>query len=223
MKRVLARTRGAERARRRFLRHFPRGFRDRTYLEWERHHKDAAHEAWLEELGHLELERLIHARAYDVLAARAVRIEEMTSLLFSFEKLALRDAIAEPEGARAFSEGLHQLLYGADTLSVRFERWCEAIAAMPRKQSRVLSWPAATVFGMLAQPRDHIFFKPGVTQVAAERWGFPLAYHPRPGWAGYQQLLAFAASVRRDIRDLGPRDMFDVQSFLWVLGSDEYD
>lgn len=223
MKRVLARTRGAERARRRFLRHFPRGFRDRTYLEWERHHKDVAHEAWMEELPHLEVERLIAAQAYDVMAQRAVRIEEQTSLLFSFEKLALRDAISEPAGARAFSEGLHTLLYGAESLSSRFEHWCEAVASLPRRQTRVLSWPAVTVFGMLAQPREHIFFKPGVTQIAAERYGFPLAYHPRPSWAGYQQLLAFAATIRRDIRDLNPRDMFDVQSFMWVLGCDEYD
>jgi len=35
-------------------------------------------------------------------------------------------------------------------------------------------------------------------------------------------LLEFAARVRRDTRDLGPRDMIDAQSFIWVQGSDEY-
>jgi len=28
--------------------------------------------------------------------------------------------------------------------------------------------------------------------------------------------------VRRDLKDLRPRDMIDLQSFLWVQGSDEY-
>jgi hypothetical protein len=28
--------------------------------------------------------------------------------------------------------------------------------------------------------------------------------------------------VRRDLRDLRPRDMIDLQSFIWVQGSDEY-
>ena len=28
--------------------------------------------------------------------------------------------------------------------------------------------------------------------------------------------------VRPHLRDLRPRDMIDIQSFLWVLGSDEY-
>jgi len=30
-------------------------------------------------------------------------------------------------------------------------------------------------------------------------------------------------TVRRDLRDLRPRDMIDIQSFLWVQGSSEYD
>jgi len=34
--------------------------------------------------------------------------------------------------------------------------------------------------------------------------------------------LEFAATVRRDLRDLKPRDMIDLQSFMWVQGSDEY-
>ena len=33
----------------------------------------------------------------------------------------------------------------------------------------------------------------------------------------------FANKVRRDVRDMKPRDMIDIQSFLWVQGSDEYE
>ena len=33
----------------------------------------------------------------------------------------------------------------------------------------------------------------------------------------------FAETVRRDVRDLRPRDMIDLQSFIWVQGSDEYE
>lgn len=33
--------------------------------------------------------------------------------------------------------------------------------------------------------------------------------------------LQFAETVRRDLRDLRPRDMIDAQSFLWVQGSEE--
>jgi len=61
-----------------------------------------------------------------------------------------------------------------------------------------------------------------VTRAAATRLGVELPYASRPSWPHYQALLAFVGAVRRDIRDLRPRDMIDLQSFLWVQGSDEY-
>ena len=39
----------------------------------------------------------------------------------------------------------------------------------------------------------------------------------------YACLLAFAEQVRTDQRALRPRDMIDLQSFIWVQGSDEYE
>jgi hypothetical protein len=86
----------------------------------------------------------------------------------------------------------------------------------------VLTWPIATVFGFIAQPKTHLFIKPNVTKRAAEAYGAPFEYQSRPNWATYSNALNLAAHVRRDQRDLGPRDMIDVQSFLWVQGSDEY-
>ena len=57
---------------------------------------------------------------------------------------------------------------------------------------------------------------------AAEAYGYPFDYAPRPSFATYASLLAFGRTVRRDLADLAPRDQIDIQSFLWVLGSDEY-
>ena len=62
-----------------------------------------------------------------------------------------------------------------------------------------------------------------VCRKAAELYGFPFEYESRPNWKTYSQLLRFAKTVRRDLQDLQPRDMIDIQSFLWVLGSSEYD
>ena len=50
----------------------------------------------------------------------------------------------------------------------------------------------------------------------------PFDYVSRPNWATYKAYLDLAATVRRAIRDMRPRDMIDIQSFLWVQGSDEY-
>jgi hypothetical protein len=71
-------------------------------------------------------------------------------------------------------------------------------------------------------PDRHIFLKPNVTRTAARRYGYPFQYGSRPAWEVYADLLAFAGVVRKDIADLQPKDMIDIQSFLWVLGSDEY-
>ena len=214
----------ALRCRKKFLGVFPGGFRDGTYLDWERNYKIAAHERWTELLPAREFRRLLQAGAFDEIARRAVTIESRTNLLFSFEKMALRDAVRPPEGARAFATGLFEFLHGSSRGSrSAFERWCETLDSLPRRQTRVLTWPLATVFGFIAQPERHIFLKPNVTRRAAEAYGFDFRYRSRPNWETYQSLLEFAEQVRRDQAALHPLDMIDLQSFIWVQGSDEYD
>lgn len=143
-------------------------------------------------------------------------------MIFSFEKMALRDAVKPRSGARAFAEGLYEFLHGAAPLERRFGDWVDVVAALPRQQTRVLTWPLVTVFGFIAQPQSHMFLKPKVTRVAAREYGFDFQYASTPNWNTYASLLAFAEQVRRDQRDLKPRDMIDLQSFIWVQGSDEY-
>jgi hypothetical protein len=215
----------ALRCRRKFLRFFPGGFSDETYIDWERDYKWEAHERWEEALGQAEFRRLLRAREFAEVAARAVRVEQRTrySMLFSFEKMALRDAVKSAEGARTFSEGIYDLLYGAGSVERRFKKWIEAVASLPRRQTRVLTWPMVTVWGFLAQPQTHIFLKPNVTRTAARAYGFDFQYRSRPNWETYLSLLEFAELIRRDQRDLKPRDMIDLQSFIWVQGSDEYE
>jgi hypothetical protein len=57
---------------------------------------------------------------------------------------------------------------------------------------------------------------------AAEAYAFDLRYSPTPGWETYGSILDLARTVRRDLEGLSPRDQIDVQSFLWIIGSDEY-
>lgn len=215
---------GAERCRRKFLKFFPGGFADETYLDWERDYKWATHERWDAALDRKEFGRLLEAGAYDEIAARAVRVEQQSrySMIFSFEKMALRDAVKPVEGAAAFATGLFEFLYGKGTLEQRFSQWVDVVAALPRRQTRVLTWPLVTVFGFIAQPEAHTFLKPTVTRIAAKKYGFDLEYASRPNWNTYHSLLQFARRVREDLSDLHPRDMIDIQSFMWVQGSDEY-
>jgi len=211
-----------EGARRKFLRMFPEGFRDETYLAWERNYKWEAHEEWVAALNRENFRAQLSVGAHREIAAKAVKIESGRSLLFSFEKMALRDAVRSDAGAKRFAEGLFDFLYGQETLEHRFESWVAAIERLPRKQTRVLTWPLVTVFGFIAQPETHIFLKPNTTKEAARKLALNLDYKSRPNWATYKSYLEMAEVTRKRIRDLRPRDMIDIQSFLWVQGSDEY-
>jgi hypothetical protein len=204
------------RCRRKFLHYFPGGFRDPTYLEWERDYKVAAHRAWRARVEPALAADPTHA------AAEAVKVESRTNLLFSYEKMALRDAVKTPASARAFAQALTAFLEGPGPPAARFDAWCAALGDLPRPGTRVVTWPVVTVFGFLAQPKRHLFLKPRVTQRAAEAYDFPFAYASRPSYATYESLLEFGRRVRADLADLAPRDQVDIQSFLWVLGSDEY-
>jgi hypothetical protein len=211
------------RARRKFLKFFPDGFQDQTYLDWERNYKWEAHEAWEERLSDEAFRARLEEGDFTGIAADAVRIESRTNLLFSFEKMALRDALSPGGAARVFALGLYEWLYGDGEDHVRFEQWIVTIGALPRRQTRVLTWPLITVFGFLGRPYVHMFLKPNVTRRAAFELGFDFKYRTQPDWETYDSLLEFAREVKRDTRDLRPRDMIDVQSFIWVQGSDSYD
>ena len=213
----------ALRCRRKFLRFFPGGFADETYVDWERGYKWQAHERWMDVLGPSSFRDLLRQRRFSDIAAHAVSIESRTNLLFSFEKMALRDAVKSAAGAEAFATGLYDFLHGRAGDERRFEQWCEVVGSLPRRQTRVLTWPVVTVFGFIAQPDRHMFLKPNVTRVAAGEYGVDFAYASRPNWMTYASLLDFAMRVRADQRDLEPKDMIDAQSFIWVQGSDEYE
>ncbi|HJQ20639.1 MAG TPA: hypothetical protein VJ867_09845 [Gemmatimonadaceae bacterium] len=212
----------ARRCRRKFLKFFPGGFRDETYVDWERGYKWEAYERWCAALRRGAFRSLLDAGDYTMVAKHAVSIESRTNLLFSFEKMALRDAVKSPAGAKAFAEGLWAFLHGSGSDEDRFNTWVETVEQLPRVQTRVLTWPIVTVFGFIAQPERHIFLKPNVTKTAAAAYDFPFEYASRPNWRSYVSLIEFAEQVREDQRDLGPRDMIDLQSFIWVQGSDEY-
>ncbi|MDB6053910.1 MAG: hypothetical protein JWN25_1433 [Verrucomicrobiales bacterium] len=208
--------------RQKFLKFFPEGFYDPKYLAWERDYKVNSHRKWRQELEQESFAKLLALRKFSEIALKAVRAESSTNLLFSFEKMALRDALKSETGAKGFATGLFDWLYGSGAEEERFEKWVGQVEKLPRKQTRVLTWPMVTVFGFLAEPASQIFLKPMVTKAAAQAYGIEWNYISRPNWETYRQLLEFAKLLKKELRDLKPRDMIDIQSFIWVLGSEEY-
>ncbi len=136
--------------------------------------------------------------------------------------MALRDAVKSTEGAKVFAHGLFDYVYGSGVLKERFEQFTETLNSLPRIQTRGLTWPMQTIFGFLGNPAEHIFLKPRVTQIAAEKYHFNFQYRSRLNWNTYQSLLDFAEQIKQDMNVYQPKDYIDLQSFLWVMGSEEY-
>ncbi|HEV7783531.1 MAG TPA: hypothetical protein VGO58_19790 [Chitinophagaceae bacterium] len=207
---------------RKFLYYFSGGYQGKKFIAWERDYKWNAHLIWKEQLNKQAFKKLLDDGAYLEIAKRAVTLESKTNLLFSFEKIALRDAVKTVASAKKFAEGLFNYIYGNGSLENRFKDYRDMIAGLPVKQTRVLTWPVLTIFGFIADPTTHIYLKPTVTRRAAEKYKFDFNYSSKPSWQTYQSLLDFAKTVWQDTVQFKPRDLIDIQSFIWVLGSEEY-
>lgn len=212
----------ALRFRRKFERFFPEGFQDQTYLDRERIPKWNAHERWCEELAPDRFRGLLKNGRYDEITWRAIGIGSAAGVMAPQEKAALTDAVRPPDAARAFAIGLWEFLQaspGAET----FERWSRVLESLPWLEDSRPTWPMATVFGFIARPDRDMALKPVVTRVAAREYGFDFWYHAQPNPRTYRSLHEFAATILLDLRDLGPSDMIDIHSFIWVQGAGEYE
>lgn len=196
-----------------FRRFYPGGFSDPKYLRQERDYKFEAHEKWRELLSREEFERLLDEQQYPEICRRAVHVEGKTKAMLSrYEKAALHDGFRGELAAK----GLFDLVYGDDGFQKRFEEFAKDLDSLPRKATSPAKWTIATLFPFVAHPGQHIFLKPEVTQAAARRRRFSLNYRSEPNWLTYSCLLRFAEDLAAEVADLKPRDMIDIQSYIWV-------
>jgi hypothetical protein len=193
-----------------FLKEFPQGFNDETYLDAERDYKVKAHELMGQLLGKVVFRRLLSSGEFDDICSRALTITNKTNLIFPNEKMSLRDGIREASSQRRFSESLFNLLYGDGDLKGRFESFADCLTEL-----KAAKWTTLTYFPFIADPSSHMFLKPEVTQKASEVCGFELNYRSQPNWLTYSKLLDFSQYLFDYLSDLSPRDMIDVQSFIW--------
>ena len=216
---------GLRTAKRRFREIFPGGFRDQTYLDWERDYKWAAHKAWDATLGRAEWERLLAEGAHAEVARRVASFYARSKLnmLALYEWMALRDALEDRASGAALATGLYDLIHGDGDFGPRLERFTALLDALPQRQTRLAKWPVATLFPFVALPKRHLILKPNLMKRAAERFHFDLGYQSRPNAATYEAMMSFVAWLRRELAAWKPRDLIDIQGFIWVTTSEEYE
>jgi hypothetical protein len=201
----------------RFLERFPQGFYGDRFAEEERQYKVRAHQVAQDLLNPSALAHLLSVNDGGEVCRRALRVANATNLIFPNEKMALKDGLKCPAYQQAFARAMGELLYGEDALQPRFERYVDILEGIGAAK-----WTIATYFLFIVSPDVYMFLKPTVTQYAADISGFDIHYRSDLNWHTYDAVLAFAhylkqALVQQACQALVPRDMIDVQSFLWCI------
>lgn len=193
-------------ARARFLHWFPGGFASDYYLEQERTYKLKA-KTELEKTA--PVEEAATGSGHGEAALRAYRA---TNLLYPVEKTRLQSLLRGSD-ADAFVRAAARFALGEGKSALRA---MESLLT-PHDNAK---WTVVTYLPFLWQPDTHIFLKPEVTKDFATRVGHSLAhsYSPELDYGVYEDLLDLAGAIRQSVHDLGPRDMIDIQSVIWVVG-----
>lgn len=194
-------------ARARFLHWFAAGFKSAAYLKDERNYKVAA-KSRLEATTPVEEAATGSGHGEAVLAAYRA-----TNLLYPVEKTRLQNLLRGAD-ADAFVRAAARFTLGEGK---------SALAAMERllRPHDNAKWTVVTYLPFLWRPEEYIFLKPEVSKDFAARVHHPFEhqYGSELNYAVYQTLLDFAGSIRTAMADLEPRDMIDIQSLIWVVGS----
>jgi len=197
-----------------FLHRFPGGFTDPEYLAEERNYKLDAAQHLTRTMDARTLHQLIDEKNYPEMCKRALSVIGKTNLVFPNEQIKLRAGITTPTHQEAFATTLTQLLYDVTPYQKRFETFAGVLAELGAAK-----WTIATYFPFLAHPAEHMYLKPDVTKKAALACDFELHYDPQPNWTTYEALLKLCQTLKTVIADLAPRDMIDLQSFIWKVGN----
>lgn len=197
---------GFEGARLRFLRIFPGGFQSSAYKDYERDYKLSA-KARLD--AQAPVDRALTETGF---GEAVLSVFRATNLLSLFEKTRLQEVL-RGRNADAFVRGAAKFTVG-DTK--------RGLSEMQQalKPHEAAKWTVATYLPFLWKPQLHMFLKPEVTKEFAARVGHRFAqdYRPQLDYPVYQSLLELVAATRSAIVELGPVDLIDVQSFIWVVG-----
>ena len=199
-----------------FLSDYPGGFYSERYQEQERRYKDAAVAFMDEQLGEGALGNLLADEQWEEIGTRARRVVSKTNLVFPNEAMALSDALKDPANARQFAESLGELLSDDGGAQQRFEKFAACLEDLDAAK-----WTIASYFQFLKWPQTHVFVKPTITRDVAALFSKEIAYRPELNWATYSAVQSMARDLRQAIEreGLAPRDMVDVQSFMWCVAN----
>jgi len=190
------------------------GFYDAAYLSGEREAKENSHREALALLNEEALGALLDEGNAVEVCERALAIVNQTSMVFPNEKAALKKALSTQRAQIEFAESLQAVLYSDVKMRTRFDEFAHTLTRLG-----VSKWQVATYLLHVIQPHQHMFVKPTIMQQTAEQSGFNIQYAATVNWKTYDHVLRFSEYLFNELKATGlhPRDMIDVQSFMWCV------
>lgn len=199
----------------RFMRGYPDGFEDAAFIKTTRDATIRGHKFCAQLLAKEELSRLIEDGCFEAVCDRARHVESTANLLTKSERKAFHDALDLPASQKLFSAALADLLYGTEAEEARFKHFLRTMGIL-----NLNKWPFATLFSFVRYPQQHAFIKASAIQNGAKALCWRINYKPEPNWKTYDAVLRLYSYVRTNLLEEGlmPRDMADIQSFIWYVG-----
>lgn len=195
-----------------FLANYENGFEGQTYKDRERDYKDKAHNLIVELLEFDVFKDLIECNNYDEIVKRTLKVVNSTNLIFPNEKMALKDGLNTDELKEKFSQILFDVLFNRDDEQSNFEKFIYFLESINADK-----WTIASYFQFFMYPNEYIFIKPSITQKIAEISAYDIEYTPQLNWNTFSKVQQFSKYFRKNIESLHPKDMIDVQSFIWCV------
>lgn len=199
----------------RFMENYPGGFEAPSFIKATRDASMGGHKFCAHLLSEAELSRLIEDGCFGAVCDRARHVESITNLLTKSERKALHEALELPASQKLFAQALADLLYGTEAEEARFKHFLRTLGIL-----QLYKWPFATIFSFIRYPLQYAYIKPSAIQNAAKALCWRINYKPEPNWKTYDAVLRLYGYVRANLLEEGmmPRDLIDVQSFIWSIG-----
>lgn len=199
----------------RFLTIFPNGFADPRFDEQEREYKLAASANLREQLAPEIVRQLIaEGNASEVhRRAAALLSPSKFNLVFRFEYFVFRDV---PSVAHeAFARALLRIFDATSPAEMASAVENLGLVLTPHNAGK---WTICTTFPFLWQPSNWPFVKPAAVSTASQVLDYSLEYQSRPNAKTYLRIHTLYDLVAQQLRSLkhAPRDMIDIQTFLWI-------
>ena len=196
-------------------------FRSERYLEWERQYKTDLSTEWQATVTEDRLNAAIEGDNPSPYAKEIGELFKKTNLLPWRYRGCIND-FKTPEKAHAFLEALRILLFDREDSTAPIDAFTDRMrplydADLREEAVKPASRSIPSLALWLSDPQHHFFIRSDVVNRVTRilTGGVLEGQNQIMTSVFYRRVLDLAQTVRSEIADLRPRDMIDVQGFLW--------